>query len=286
MAPLPTESRIFADRYRRELKRREAAFANRISPGTNTWSDAVFSFFESIDKAGSPIKRASLIHKLTDYLNENVHEGAHFLLDCGGAKRSAGLMFATLSAGEHPLVGIEEEGVNIRQHFVMSQRNGAISAMSGTDIAYVSRHAIGRLHERGCDLTDMKATCALACVGIIGLLTRGCSKHIDGQMSLVYDDTLITGSLKHALKNVNGDGREINGTFYDVRTALPTYDYQNQAVIDQGVQASHAVAGWLDNRTISRKANNKLGETIPFLPRRDDDYTFQHAVMDQRSNKP
>jgi len=284
MAPLPTESRIFADRYRRELKRREADFSNRIAPGTTNWSDAVYAFFERIDKAGSPIKRASLIHKLTSHLNDHVDEGAHFILDCGGRNRSAGLMFATLSAGEHPLAGIEEEGVNIRQHFVMSQRNGAISAMSGTDIAYISRHAIGRLHERGLDLTDMKATCALACVGIVGLLTRGCIKHIDGQMSLVYNDTLITGSLKHALRDVSGDRgkREINGTFYDVRTALPTEDYQNQEVIDQGVQASLAVANWLDDRTISRTANNKLGETIPFLPHRHD-YTFQHAVRDQRS---
>jgi hypothetical protein len=280
MAPLPTTSRIFADRYRRDLKKREAAISDRIAPGTKTWGDALYAFFDRIDKAGSPIKRAAMIKRLSVYLNDNVGEGTHFILDQGGQHRSAGVLFATLSAGVHPLVGVEEEGVNIAHHYVMSRRNGAISASSGTDIAFISRHAIGRLHERGHSLTDNKASCVLACVGILGLLTRGSSKHVNGGLCLQYDDTLIVGSLKHALQRVGDDGRKVNGTVYDVRTALLTEEVNSQAMREQGIHATIAVAKWLDNRGIGRE-NEALAESIPYMPRRED-YASQNATIDQK----
>jgi len=284
MSPLPTESRIFADRYRRDLKRREAAFADRIAPGTKTWTGAVQAFFDRIDKAGSPIKRASLVHQLTEYLNENVADGAHFLLDYGGKQRSAGLMFATLSAGEHPLVGIKEEGVNIVQHFIFSRRNGAISAMSGCDLAFISKHAIGRLHERGHNLSDSKATCVLACVGILGVLTRSSIKHVDGGLALHYDDTLVVGSLKHSAQQMEGGGeRRYNGTFYDVRTALPADEVRNREMLEQGAYATRAVAAWLDDRGVGKSLTHKLAETIPFMPRRDD-YIFN--TLEGTRSKP
>jgi hypothetical protein len=281
MAPLPTESRIFADRYRRDLKRREAVLAERIAPGTKTWSDALAALFERIDRAGSPIKRASLIQRLTEYLNDSIPDGAHFLLDHGGGQRSAGLMFATLSAGEHPLVGVNEEGVNIVQHMVLSRRNGTITASSGADLAFISKHAIGRLHERGHNLSDMKATCVLACVGILGVLTRSSVKHIDSGLALHYDDTLIVGSLKHALQQMEGGGeRRYNGTFFDVRTALPADEVRSREMLEQGAYATRAVASWLDDRGVSKALTQKLADTIPFLPRRED-YTSLTAT---RSN--
>ena len=283
MAPLPTKSRIFADRYRRDLKQREAHLAGKITAGAKTWTEAMHVFSESVMDAGSPIKRADMILKLTNFLNDSIEEGAHFLLDCGKGKRTGGVIFATLSAGENPLLGVDEEGVCIAKHHVLSRRNGLISAISGTDIAFVSKHAIGRLHERGHDLSNSKATCVLACVGILGLLTRNSSKHVDGGLSMVYDDTLIVGSLKHAVRDIGK--HEINGTFFDVRTALHTDQVIRPEMIDQGVRATNAVAAWLDDRTISRSHNTKLAEAIPFLPARDD-YSFQHAVIDQRSKQP
>lgn len=284
MAPLPTESRIFADRYMRDLRQREKTFAHRISPGTVNWGDAMFSFYERAGHAGSPVKRARMIRDLTNYLNESVGEGAHFLLDCGGAKRSAGLMFATLSAGENPFLGVDEEGVNVTQHNIISCRNGDLRVLPDMGIAYISKHAIGRLHERGHDLSNSKATCVVACVGILGLLTRESVKHVDGGLCMRYDDTLIVGSLKHAVKCVNGKDN-INGTLYDVRTALLADSVVDQQMLDQGVMATHAVAKWLDDRTIARSFNLKLADTIPFIPRRDD-YTTQHAIEDtKRSNR-
>jgi hypothetical protein len=267
----------------RDLRQRERKFAEKIAPGNTNWADAAFAFYHSVGRAGSPIKRARMINELTNFLNETVGEGAHFLLDCGGAKRSAGLMFATLSAGENPFLGVNEEGVNITTHNIISHRNGDLRVLPDMGIAYVSKHAIGRLHERGHDLDNMKATCVLACVGILGLLTRDSAKHVDGGLCLRYDDTLIVGSLKHALKCVNGKD-DINATLFDVRTALLADSVTDQQMLTQGAWATNAVAKWLDDRTVARSVNLQLAETIPFIPRRDD-FTTQHAVEDQRSKQ-
>jgi hypothetical protein len=283
MAPLPTASRIFADQYMRDIKRREKKFSDQISPGTNNWTAAMFAFFDKVGNTGSPIKRSQMIRQLTQDLNNTAEHGAHFLLDYGGSNRSAGVMFATLSAGEHPLLGVDEEGVLITKHMIVTRRNGSLSVLPDVCIAYVCKHAIGRLHERGCDFDNSKASCVMACVGILGLLTRDCNKHVDGGLSIRYEDTLIVGSLKHAVKTVGYTPKEINGTLFDVRSALPIDETTNYELLSQGHYATHAVAKWLDYRTISREANSKLAEDIPYLPARDD-YTTSRAVPYPRND--
>lgn len=282
MSPLPTESRIFADRYMRDLRRAEAKMSNLIAPGTSNWNDAMLAFFERVADEGSPLKRAKTVLKMTHFLNDSVVEGSHFLLDSGGGKRSAGLMFATMSAGENPFVGVDEEGVLVTKHMLVTRRNGSIRVLPDVCMAYISKHAVGRMHERGHNLSDSKASCIMACIGILGLLTRDSEKHIDSGLCMQYDDTLVVGSLKHAMKNIR-EGVDINGTLYDVRTALPVETVANREMLEQGVHATNAVAKWLDDRTISRKANVKTAETIPFMPRRDD-YTLASATPDRRSN--
>jgi len=280
MAPLPTESRIFADRYMRDLRLREATLSSKMNQGSDKWADAFYAFYHRVGYAGSPVKRARMVRDMTNFLNDSVGDGAHFLLDCGGGKRSAGLMFATLSAGTNPFAGVHEEGVNITQHNIITHRNGDLRVLPDLSIAYVSKHAIGRLHQLGHDLSNMKATCVLACVGILGLITRESDKHIDGQLNLIYDDTLITGSLKHAVTCVNGKD-DINGTLYDARTALLADSVVDQEMVTQGKHATIAVAKWLDDRTVARSFNLKLADTIPYIPRRDD-YTIQHGIIDAR----
>jgi hypothetical protein len=67
MSGLPTESRIFADRFCRGCGA-EAIHANHILPGAKTWREAVPSIFDQFERQGSPVKRAVIIRKLTDYL--------------------------------------------------------------------------------------------------------------------------------------------------------------------------------------------------------------------------
>ena len=64
-------------------------------------------------KAGSPIKQAALLRQAIAALNgideeEAMHIG--FAVAGGDRKRSAGLVFATFSAGWHP-IGLDEEGL-------------------------------------------------------------------------------------------------------------------------------------------------------------------------------
>ena len=58
---IPTESRIFADRYLRETRRLEKVHAARLSPGTNNWSDALHGLSRRLSKIGSPIKRVAAL---------------------------------------------------------------------------------------------------------------------------------------------------------------------------------------------------------------------------------
>ena len=280
MAPLPTESRIFANRYRRELKRREAVLAHYISPGQTQWTEAMLDLFDRIGKVGSPAKRAVEIRKIAEYLNSHAvsDDSAHFVLDATCKPRSAGLDLATMSAGYNPFLGVNEEGVNIVHHWLYSRRNGEAMMMAEINLAFVSAHALGRLHERGVDLTNNRTTGVLACLGVLGMLTRASAKHITGGLCLRYRDTLICGSLKHAMKPV-APGRETNGTLLDVRTALDANDVTNQAMLEQGTIAAHAVMTWLKNR----EGEQELAEQIPFMPRRED-YTTQNSIPDKRSN--
>ena len=116
------------------------------------------------------------------------------------ASRSAHLCFATFTVDLHPFIGVDEQGIKIMQHFGRCDRNGSSRLISDIDLAYVSRHAIGRLHEREHNLTSDGTTGGLACVGVLGYLTRNSAKHVAGELCLHIGDVLVVGSLKHTMK--------------------------------------------------------------------------------------
>jgi hypothetical protein len=97
---------------------------------------------------------------------------------------------------------------------------------------------MGRLHERECDLTRGGATGVFAFIGALGYLTKGSEKHVAGELCLHFGNTLVVGSLKHSTQDAD-DGRKLNGTLYDVRTALPADEVSNQDMLEQGRIASH-----------------------------------------------
>jgi len=120
----------------------------------------------------------------------------------------------------------------------------------------------------------------LGFIGVLGYLTRNSTKHVMGELSLHFGETLVVGSLKHSGKTIvadTGERREINGTFYDVRTALPADDVKNQDMLEQGRIASDVVARWLATSS-DPEDDNKFADRIPFLPRRNDDYALRAAV--------
>ncbi len=264
MARIPTESRIFANRYFREARRVEALHAARLSPGTHTWREALRALFERMEKAGSPIKQAAVLRQAIAALNgidqqEAMHIG---IVAGGGRKRSAGLMFATFSAGWHPL-GLDEEGLRVLQHGIVCSRTHA-TLLADVVLAYVSRHAVSRLHERDHRLTAAAAFGVFGFIGVLGMISHRSKRHERGGMCLRYGDILAVGSIKH--------GVDV-GAFFDVRTVLPANEVRDSAMLAQGAAAYDAVKAWLPGCGSTQLA--ALAEKIPPLPRREDDYTLR-----------
>ena len=253
--------------YSKDVERLEAFHAGRLSPGTATWEQAVEALYDRMVAAG-PVKGAKLVRKAHDYLRSiDRDERAYIVLAVGGRSRNAYLMFATFSIGNHPDPAVEEEGLKIVLHIVRCSRNGHSRAV-GIPVAYVSKHAIGRLYERGCDITEnIHATSAFAFIAVLGYLTHGSKKHVDGGLSLLFSKTLLVGSLH----------RFDEETFLDVRTVLPVDDIGpgRQSLIDQATAATSVVLEWFANA--EDLDERELAERIPFLPRRQDSWPMRAA---------
>ena len=274
MSPIPTASRIFGDRYFRDVRRLEKLHAGCIASGTATWTNAFKALLARMRLANSPVKQAAILGKAIAYLNGVAPEDlAHIMFDCSQDSRSAGMHCATFSAGLHPFKNVDEEGLSILQHVIYCDRRCRATLIGGCDLAYVSLHAMRRLHERGYDLTAVQATSIFAFIGILSFLTRGSDKHVGGQLNLHFGDVLVTGSLKHARKPMS-DGSEANGTLYDVRTVLAADEVANRDMLEQGRVAAHVVATWVEGDRNPHQVG-ALAEQIPFLPRREDDYTLR-----------
>jgi hypothetical protein len=59
--PVPTESRIFAARYLRELGALERRHAGLISPGSQSWPEAMTAIGARLKRAGSPVRLAKIV---------------------------------------------------------------------------------------------------------------------------------------------------------------------------------------------------------------------------------
>jgi len=276
MASIPTESRIFANRYSRELRRKERMHANQLHSGAATWDDAVSGLYERMVAAKSPIKCAAILAKAIAYLESvGPADSMHVKLAAGSARRAAAMAILTLTAGQNPVCGRDEEGIIAYRTILKCDRRGLVEVSHRAEVAYVSAHALGRLHEREDDLTDQGALGVLAFVAVLGHLTRNSEKHVEGELCLHFGDTLVVGSLKHGIKRINDDnGPLTNGTFYDVRTVLWADEVKNERMLAQGRIATSVVMHWLKSPP-SNELEAALAEAIPYLPRRSDDYTLR-----------
>ena len=179
------------------------------------------------------------------------------------------LVFATFSYGSHPDPAVSEEGLNIVIHIISIKRSGPGRAV-GIPVAYVSRHAINRLYERGHDITEnVHATGAIAFIGILGFLTRHSPQHTNSGLSLLFGETLIVGA-QHRFAKPNWKGEVTEEAVFDVRTVLPADEIGDSraALLEQGRAAADAVVRWLKDEAYERP----LAEQIPVLPRREDSY--------------
>jgi hypothetical protein len=260
--------------YSEDVRRLEALHADRISPGTRTWADAVEALFQRMYNAG-PVKGTLLIRKAIDYLNSiDGDQRSHFMIAASCRTRTTVLLFATFSTGAHPDPNVKESGLSIVLHAIHYSRRRA-ARVADVPVGYVSMHALRRLFERGYDITgNSHASSIFTFVGALGYLTHKSEKHVDGGLNLLFTDTLVTGS-QHRCAKTYPNGRQFEDAFFDVRTVLDASDIGpgKQSLKDQGRIAAAVVAEWLERE--DGLLHRELVERIPRLERREDIYPLR-----------
>jgi len=281
MAPVPTTSRIFADRYRREATRLEKLHSHHLAPGTATWGDAMTAIEARLEKLPGPIKKTACVRNTATYLRTHQDNSMHFMLGLYARKRSSVMSFGTINFGTHPLAGVSEDGVSVMRHTVLCRRDGSGGSKINQSLGYISRHAVQRLHERGSELTIETATNMFSCVGMLGFLLGYANTHVNSAMALRVEDMLATGVVRNA---INEDGEDC--TFFEVRTFLPVDNMDNRqaAMLKQGEIAMTALREWVEGDR-EREASEALLAKIPAMRwREEEDYVLQTAVKTKREN--
>ena len=277
MNPVPKWGPRLARLYSEDVRRLEALHADKLSPGAKTWEAAVEALYRRTVDAG-PVKGAKLIGKAIDYLDSvGRDERCHLMIASECRSRSACLMFTTFAAGDHPDRNVRERGLNIALHIILCSRS-LPRCGTGIPVAYISRHAMNRLYERGHDITENShATSLFAFVGVLGYLTHHSEKHRDGGLHMLFSDLLTAGSL-HRFMKTSPDGREFEEAVYDVRTVLPADEIgeRRQSLLEQGSIAADVVFEWFESEDGADE--QELAERIPYLPRREDSYPARSAV--------
>jgi hypothetical protein len=261
--------------YSEDVRKLEARHAAGLSPGTSTWEQAIEALYKEMTDAG-PVKGARLIGKAIDYLHSIDHdERAHFMLAGWCGSRTALMTLATFSCGPHPDRRVKEEGLSIELHIIQCSRSKPRCA-TGIPVAYISRHALNRLYERGHDIRENShAVSIFAFIGALGYLSRWSEQHVDGGMSLLLAGLLVVGAV-HRCDKTASSGRVFEETFYDVRTVLPADEAgpSIQAQLAQGRAATAVVEEWLRG-TSDDLDEKELATRIPSLPRRADHYPLK-----------
>jgi hypothetical protein len=269
--PIPKWGPRLARLYSEDVQRLEAIHADRLAPGAKTWEQAVELLFQSMVKAG-PVKGTKLVKQAIDYLRGIESDArSHFMIVDQCASRTAFLMFATFRIGPHPDQRVKEQGLSIVLHILQCGRC-APSRATGIPVAYISKHAMARLYERGHDIIEnIHAASAFAFAGVLGYIAHRSPKHVDGGLCLLFSDTLMVGSL-HRFATTDVRGRAFDETFFDVRTVLAADAIGDSkwSLLEQGRAAASAVIEWLDSE--DPPPEEELAERIPRLERREDCY--------------
>lgn len=277
--PASTEDRIFVERYRRESKSIDSINVPILHPGAANWSDAIDGLCLRLRKADGPIKRAAMLKEATQRLRESQSKEAttHFVLNRYEGKRAAQLSFCTMEFGRHPLVGVNEDGVNVFWHRISCYRNGALELSSKYSLAFISRHAMHRLHERGGgkDLTFAETIATFANIAVYASMVNESPKHFESTMCLRFGDVLAVGSLWNA---ASAERPDESFSTYGVRTFLPSDEISERAMVEQGQLAMETLRRWTVDHKRDPKACETLWDAIPRLPLKGNDFIEQNAV--------
>ena len=276
--PASTEDRIFVERYRRESKSIDKTNIPILHPGATDWSEAIDGLCLRLRKADGPIKRAVILKDATQRLRDSQSKDTtHFVLNHYHGKRAATLGFCTMEFGRHPLVGVNEDGVNVFWHRIGCYRNGAVELKSKYSLAFISRHALHRLHERGGDkeLCFAETVATLANIAVYASMVNDSPKHFESTMCLRFGDVLAVGSLWNA---ASAEYPEESFSTYGVRTFLPSDEISERAMVEQGQIAMDVLHRWTTDHNRDPAKCEAMWEQIPHLPLKGNDFIEQNAV--------
>src|SRR5262245_42682259 len=223
--PVSTEGRVFVAQLCRDVRRRQREGAGTLTPGALNWTDAFRGFGEYLVKSGSPTKAAKRFAAGRDLLRAAQRNGACFV-NCFMTKSRSGFFECLVwEVAPHPLTKHTVEGIVVKSFICQLQRNGRIAVGRGDIVAYISWHALARMKERSKADIFLAGGVVAGC-GMVGLLMRESSKHIDTAVhyAIRTDDTLDHAMICAGVLRLAGTSNvSING-FYDVFTVLPFLD--------------------------------------------------------------
>ena len=278
-----TESIAFANQLRREVNRLEKLHASNIAPGTTNWAGAFRIVFDNLEEVGSPIKQSAVLKNLFACVSsvDQEEEGIIFPLAYYNAKRTAGLSLVTIEFGQHPLTGPQESGVSVNKTTITVRRDGD-ACLSRAPLAYISKHAIERMHERRSHPLGIgRAMNMIASVGMLGAMI--CLDH-GGHEALclnVGDEVLAVGDIRHAVGVPDEYGRCSYTPMYDARSFLCIGELDSRdKLLAQGNAAVAAIQRWADH---GYEDAGKFIREIPFLAQERESYTARTAEKVTRS---
>jgi hypothetical protein len=256
-----TEGRIFVAQLIRDLRAREAKGAGLLSPGSKRWPEAFRSFGVALSKSKSPVWAGKAFRAAVGRLWQAQKSGACFVNAHLNRSRSGQVQLLTWEISKHPLTRSGYEGVVVRSHMVVLQRNGRIYISNGSGLAFLSWHALARMKERS-DIDIFSASGIVAGCGFAGLLMRESDPHCNTGLNYCVGNMVCTGNLRVAPQE---DGSHYG--FFDVLTVLPPDNEPRKA--DQGVRIALAVKKYFDSDDADPCG---YGDAIPVLPAFEGDF--------------
>jgi hypothetical protein len=194
--------------------------------------------------------------------------------------RTAILMLATFSIGSHPDQRVKEDGLSIVLHVIRCSR-ARQARVTNIPTAYISRHAMNRLYERGHDLVENSHTTNIfTFIGALGYLVHRSEKHANGGLCLKFSDLLVVGSQHRCIKTYP-NGRQFEDAFFDVRTVRDANEIGDSkwSMLEQGRIAAGVVAEWFEGE--DGLPHSELAERIPRLERREDIYPLRQIDLEK-----
>ena len=267
---ISTEGRVFVAQLMRDIRARERAGANHLWPGATSWEGAIEGFTDHLTHSAGPVKAAKKFRAAIASLKiAQTKEGACRVNAWTRRSRSGLFEILTWHVAKHPLINKGYEGIVVRQHALWLRRIGAIQGVLGGTLAFLSWHALARMHER-CGVDVFSASGIAGICGTVGLLMRESPKHLNTEINLAFEGMLCLGVQRDVPK---GEKRRYG--FYDVVTVLYPDEEQHPKKIEQGSIINNVVHAYLKTDSSDPRG---YADKIPVLPFRESDYVSRQLV--------